>query len=84
MLLKACRRSVPEGSRYRLGWLERGRCICWKAWPDGRSAKERLKVIVVEVVKEAEEEYYLKEKPGNTLVEGLGRCSICSRRVCSC
>ena len=76
MLQMACKRSVPEGSRHRLGWLERGRCLCWKAWPDGRSAKERLKVFVIEVVKEAQEEDNLKEQPGNTWVECLGRCSI--------
>ena len=84
MLLKACRRSVPEGSRYRLGWLERGRCICWKAWPDGRGAKERLKVGQAKKEAQLEDDLLEEEKviPGATV--SRGRCSVCSRRECGC
>ena len=82
-MLKACRRSVPDGSRYRLGWLERGRCICWKAWPDGRGAKEMLKV--AQAVKEAKlEDDLLEEKEIPVATVFGGRCPVCSRRECWC
>ena len=83
LLMRACRRTVPSGSRYRLSWLERGRCICWMAWPDGRGAKERLKVC--QATKGPEGTADTGEDEGEVVNFVFGsRCPNCSHRVCAC